>query len=238
MVIGIIGYGKMGREIAAIAEERGHQIYDKIDIHNQDTLKDWRPDLVDVAVEFTTPGQAYENLKLCINQGIPVVSGTTGWLHQKEELDSYCEKKNGTYFYASNFSLGVNIAFKLNNFLARIMNLYPEFEVNMEEIHHTEKKDAPSGTAITLADGIIERIDRIDQWILDETPQSGKLSINAFRQGKVPGTHTVKYVSENDEITLQHKALNRKGFALGAVLVTEWIQNRKGILSMDDFLDL
>ena len=238
MVIGIIGYGKMGKEIALLAEERGHQIFDKIDLHNQDVLNDWRPDLVDAAVEFTTPGQAYENIKQCIEQGIPVVSGTTGWLHQKEELDLYCKEKNGTYFYASNFSLGVNITFKLNDFLARVMNLYPDFKVSMEETHHIEKKDAPSGTAITLAEGIIERMDRLDQWTLDQTPQPGKLSINSLRQGKVPGTHTVKYLSGYDEITLQHKALNRQGFALGAVLVTEWIQNRKGILSMDDFLDL
>lgn len=238
MVIGIIGYGKMGKEIALLAEERGHQIFDKIDLHNQDALSDWRPDLVDAAVEFTTPGQAYENIKQCIEQGIPVVSGTTGWLHQKEELDLYCKEKNGTYFYASNFSLGVNITFKLSDFLARVMNLYPEFKVSMEEIHHIEKKDTPSGTAITLAEGIIERMDRLDQWTLDQTPQPGKLSINSLRQGKVPGTHTVKYLSGYDEITLQHKALNRQGFALGAVLVTEWIQNRKGILSMDDFLDL
>ena len=238
MVIGIIGYGKMGKEIAALAEERGHHIFGKIDLHNQDALNDWRPDLVDAAVEFTTPGQAYENIKQCIEQGIPVVSGTTGWLHQKEELDLYCKEKNGTYFYASNFSLGVNITYKLSDFLARVMNLYPDFKVSMEERHHIEKKDAPSGTAITLAEGIIERMDRLDQWTLDQTPQPGKLSINSLRQGKVPGTHTVKYLSGYDEITLQHKALNRQGFALGAVLVTEWIQNRKGILSMDDFLDL
>ncbi len=238
MVVGIIGYGKMGKEIAAIAEERGHQIFDRIDLHNQNSLDDWKPDQVDVAVEFTTPGQAFENIKKCITQGIPVVSGTTGWLHQKKELDLYCKEKNGTYFYASNFSLGVNITFKLNTFLARIMNLYPDFQVSLEEIHHTEKKDAPSGTAITLAEGIIEEIDSINQWTLDQTPGSGKLSINALREGKVPGTHTVKYLSGYDEITLQHKALNRHGFALGAVLVTEWILNRKGILSMDDFLDL
>jgi 4-hydroxy-tetrahydrodipicolinate reductase len=238
MVVGIIGYGKMGKEIAAIAEERGHQIFDRIDLHNQNSLGDWKPDQVDVAVEFTTPGQAFENIKKCITQGIPVVSGTTGWLHRKKELDLYCKGKNGTYFYASNFSLGVNITFKLNTILARIMNLYPDFQVSLEEIHHTEKKDAPSGTAITLAEGIIEGIDSINQWTLDQTPQPGKLSINALREGKVPGTHTVKYISGYDEITLQHKALNRHGFALGAVLVTEWILNRKGILSMDDFLDL
>ena len=238
MVVGIIGYGKMGKEIAAIAEERGHQIFDRIDLHNQNSLDDWKPDQVDVAVEFTTPRQAFENIKKCISQGIPVVSGTTGWLHRKKELDLYCKEKNGTYFYASNFSLGVNITFKLNTILARIMNLYPDFQVSLEEIHHTEKKDAPSGTAITLAEGIIEGIDSINQWTLDQTPQPGKLSINALREGKVPGTHTVKYLSEYDEITLQHKALNRHGFALGVVLVTEWILNRKGILSMDDFLDL
>ena len=228
----------MGKEIAAIAEERGHTIHDRIDIDNKQAMSHWNPDQVDVAVEFTTPGQAFNNIKQCIDQGIPVVSGTTGWLDKKEELDSYCKEKDGTYFYASNYSLGVNITFRLNAFIAKVMNQYPDFKVAMEEVHHTEKKDAPSGTAITLAEGIIKESDRISKWALGETGESGNLPITSVRQGKVPGTHTIKYFSGYDEIILEHKALNRKGFALGAVLVTEWIQNRKGILSMDDFLDL
>lgn len=238
MIIGIIGYGKMGKAIAAIAEARGHQIFDKIDIDNRYVLKNWSPAQIDAAIEFTAPDQAFDNIKTCLELGIPVVSGTTGWLHRKAELDQFCQQKNGTYFYASNYSLGVNITFKVNQYLARIMNAYPDFKVGMEEIHHTEKKDAPSGTAITLAEGIIDEIDRIQKWSLDAGPDQGTLPITSIREGKVPGTHTVTYSSENDEITLQHKALSRRGFALGAVLVTEWIQNRKGILTMDDFLEL
>ena len=238
MVIGIIGYGKMGKEIAAIAEARGHHIFDKIDIDNRDSLKNWTSDQVDAAIEFTAPDQAFENIKQCLVNGIPVVSGTTGWLERKSELDQFCREVNGTYFYASNYSLGVNITFKLNAYLSAIMNRYPDFHVSMEEVHHTEKKDAPSGTAITLAEGIIQNMDRLNKWDLDSQPQQTVLSIKSIREGQVPGTHTVKYSSDNDEIIIEHKALNRKGFALGAVLVTEWIQKRKGILSMDDFLDL
>ena len=228
----------MGKEIAAIAEARGHQIYDRIDIENRESIKSWASDQVDAAIEFTAPDQAFQNIKQCLTNGIPVVSGTTGWLQKKAELDQYCHEVNGTYFYASNYSLGVNITFKLNAYLSTIMNRYPDFQVSMKEVHHTEKKDEPSGTAITLANGIIDHMERKDRWSLDSHPEPNVLPIESIREGQVPGTHTVKYVSENDEITLEHKALNRKGFALGAVLVTEWIQNRKGILSMDDFLDL
>jgi 4-hydroxy-tetrahydrodipicolinate reductase len=238
MRIGIIGYGKMGRAIASIAEERGHTIFDTIDIHNQDSLNGWTPDEVDAAIEFTVPNQAFDNIKQCIKQGIPVVSGTTGWLDRKPELDEYCRQEQGTYFYASNYSLGVNITFKVNQYLARIMNAYPDFAVSMEEIHHTQKKDAPSGTAITLAEGIIKEMDRVNRWTLDPSQPEGSITISSIREGTVPGTHTVQYHSQYDEITLKHKALSRHGFALGAVLVTEWIQKRKGVLTMDDFLDL
>ena len=228
----------MGQAIAKIAEERGHKISKTIDLENKESLKTWNPDLVDVAIEFTAPSEAYHNIRQCIELGIPVVSGTTGWLDKKAEIDQFCVEKEGTYFYASNYSLGVNITFKVNEYLARIMNAYPDFQVRMEETHHTQKKDAPSGTAITLAEAIIDKIHRIKQWELDASPGQETLPINSFREGTVPGTHTVQYISRYDEITLQHKALNRTGFALGAVLVTEWIQNRKGILTMDDFLEL
>ncbi len=238
MRIGIIGYGKMGKTITAIAQNRGHQIIDKIDVENRDALLKWNPQEVDAAIEFTAPNQAFDNIKQCIKMGIPVVSGTTGWLKQKPELDAYCRQQQGTYFYASNYSLGVNITFKVNQYLAKIMNAYPDFKVSMEECHHIEKKDAPSGTAITLAEGIIKEMDRIDHWSLDQGYNPNSIPINAVREGKVLGTHKVQYSSEFDEITLEHKALSRNGFALGAVLVTEWIQKRKGILTMDDFLDL
>ena len=228
----------MGKAIASIAEERGHQIAGTIDIDNRDALQHWSPSQVDVAIEFTAPNQAFDNIKQCIDLGIPVVSGTTGWLEKKQELEAYCRQQAGTFFYASNYSLGVNITFKVNQYLARIMNKYQDFSVSMEEIHHTQKKDAPSGTAITLAEGIIEEMDRANGWTLDPDQAQGSVLIESLREGAVPGTHTVKYSSEFDEITLKHKALSRHGFALGAVLVTEWIQNRKGILTMDDFLDL
>jgi 4-hydroxy-tetrahydrodipicolinate reductase len=238
MNIGIIGYGKMGKAISAIAESRGHCIVDKIDVDNRLSLNKWTPDKIDAAIEFTVPEQAFDNIKQCIELGIPVVSGTTGWLEKKPELDQYCKQQGGTYFYASNYSLGVNITFKVNQFLAGIMNSYKDYQVSMEEVHHLEKKDAPSGTAISLADGILSETDRLDHWTLAPGREPGALTITSHRQGTVPGTHTVKYASEHDEIILQHKALSRQGFALGAVLVTEWIQNRKGILSMDDFLEL
>jgi len=238
MNIGIIGYGKMGQAIAGIARQRGHTISGTIDLDNKESLKEWTNKQVDVAIEFTAPSQAYLNLRQCLEAGIPVVSGTTGWLDKKSEIDQLCIEKDGTYFYASNYSLGVNITFKVNQFLARIMNAYPDFEVSMEEIHHTQKMDEPSGTAITLAEGIIREMDRINNWELGNSADAQAVPISSIREGQVPGTHTVRYTSDYDEITLQHKALNRTGFALGAVLVTEWIQNRKGILTMDDFLEL
>ena len=237
MKIGLIGYGKMGKEIERLAVGRGHTITGRIDYHNTEELAHWNPEQVEVAIEFTTPETAFDNLKTCMDQGIPVVSGTTGWLHQKEQLDEYCKSKNGTYFYASNYSLGVNITFKVNEFLARIMNKFEDFTVSMEETHHTEKKDAPSGTAISLAQGIIQNVERIDQWQLGVS-ESGSVEIQSRREGQVPGTHTVWYESEQDLITLEHKAKSRTGFALGAVLVAEWIIGKSGILTMNDFIDL
>jgi len=227
----------MGQEIERLATQRGHEITGRIDLNNTQDLASWTSEVIDVAVEFSTPETAYNNLKTCIDNGIAVVSGTTGWLHKKEELDQYCKSKNGTYFYASNFSLGVNIAFKVNEFLARIMNNFSDFSVSMEEVHHTEKKDAPSGTAITMAEGIIQNLDRINHWQLGNS-SSDTMLIRSQREGKVPGTHTVWYESEQDLITFQHRAKNRQGFALGALLVAEWIQGKSGILTMNDFIDL
>ncbi|MBS9523217.1 4-hydroxy-tetrahydrodipicolinate reductase [Litoribacter ruber] len=238
MNIIILGYGKMGKIISEIAEERGHTIVAKITSDNRAQLDNLDGSSVDVAIEFSQPESAVDNLSWAINQGIPVVCGTTGWLEHKHEVEQLTLSKGGAFFYASNFSIGVNIFFKVNRYLAKLMDEQHDYAIRMEEIHHTEKKDAPSGTAITLAEDIINKIDRAKRWNLDtESVENGhNILISAKRIDKVPGTHTVTYSSETDDIEIKHTAHSRKGFALGAVLVSEWIKNRKGILSMDDFL--
>ena len=236
MNILLVGYGKMGRIIEEIALERGHRIVEKIDIHNHDSLVSLSPSSVDVAIEFSQPGSAYENIRTCLDSGIKIISGTTGWLDKKPEIEKLCRHKNGTFFYASNYSIGVNLFFKLNRYLAELMAGYDQYNASMEEIHHTEKKDAPSGTAITLADGIMQHNSRIKNWISGKTDEPELLGIESFREGKVPGTHTVRYKSVFDQIEIRHEAFSRRGFALGAVLVAEWINDRSGVLSMDDFL--
>jgi 4-hydroxy-tetrahydrodipicolinate reductase len=235
----LLGYGKMGQTIDGIATGRGHNITHKINIENAADLQKIQPGEVDVAIEFSQPDAAVENIKTCLLKGIPVISGTTGWLERKKEIEDLCKEKNGTFFYASNFSVGVNIFFKLNKYLAEIMNRYPEYDVKMEEIHHTEKKDAPSGTAITLAEGLLENLNRKSKWVLsDQHKQRDEISIEALRIEKVPGTHTVTYTSSIDDLEIKHTAHSRQGFALGAVLVAEWIIGKKGLLGMDDFLKL
>ncbi len=237
MRIGLIGYGKMGKEIEKIAIERGHHIAGCIDFDNVNELSSWKPRDIEVAIEFTSPDMAYQNIKTCIDNGIAVVSGTTGWLDKKPQLNEYCVANEGTFFYASNYSLGVNITFKVNQYLARIMNRFTDFSVSMEEVHHIQKIDAPSGTALTMAEGIIEEIDRLQGWALDRTPDDSIIPINSVREGQVPGTHSVRYHSTVDNITLQHQALSRQGFALGAVLVAEWLPGNSGVLGMEDFLE-
>lgn len=234
----IIGYGKMGKTIEEIAKKRGHEIADIIDVNNYDKLKDADSAAIDAAIEFTQPEAAFNNIKTCIEKGIPVISGTTGWLERKPEIEAYCRSKNGTFFYASNFSIGVNIFFKLNKFLAGIMNGFPEYDVRLEEVHHTEKKDAPSGTAITLAEGIIETLKRKTEWIKETSDDPSKLAIASKREENVPGTHTVNYYSLIDDIEIKHTAHSREGFATGAVLVAEWIRGQKGTLNMNDFLKI
>ena len=221
-----------------IAKKRGHEIADIIDVNNYDKLKDADSPAIDAAIEFTQPEAAFNNIKTCIEKGIPVISGTTGWLEKKPEIEEYCRSKNGTFFYASNFSIGVNIFFKLNKFLAGIMNGFPEYDVRLEEVHHTEKKDAPSGTAITLAEGIMETIKRKTEWIKETSDDPSKLAIASKREENVPGTHTVNYYSLIDDIEIKHTAHSREGFATGAVLVAEWIQGQKGTLNMNDFLKI
>lgn len=238
MNILILGYGKMGKIIGEIAESRGHSLAAKINIDNREELNSLDPSKIDVAIEFSQPEAAVENISWAMERGIPVVSGTTGWLSRKAEIEKLTAAQNGAFFYASNYSIGVNIFFKVNEFLAKLMNETSGYRATLEEIHHTEKKDAPSGTAITLAEGIIQNVDKLKDWYLvGQSPENEhSLPITAKRIDPAPGTHIIRYSSEIDEIEIRHTAHSRQGFALGAVLVAEWIQGRKGVLSMDDFL--
>ena len=234
MKILLVGYGKMGKTIEGIAIERGHSIIGRLD--NASELAAIDSGGADVAIEFTQPDAAFDNLKTCIDKEIPVISGTTGWLDKRAELEQYCKNKNGAFFYASNFSIGVNLFFKLNQYLAQLMNSYSEYGVQMEEIHHTQKRDKPSGTAITLAEGLINHLSRKNNWVSDTTPKKEDINIISKREPEVPGTHTIQFTSEIDDISITHQAHSRKGFALGAVLVAEWIQGKKGVFDMEDFL--
>lgn len=233
MKILLIGYGKMGKIIEGIVKNRGHEVVGIIDV--DDRLADFHKP-VDVAIEFTQPEAVVSNLKTCIDKGIPVVCGTTGWLMHRTEVENYCLEKKGAFFYASNYSLGVNLFFKLNEFLARLMDRYPQYAVSIDETHHTQKKDAPSGTAITLAEGVISNLNRKKEWTLGATENTEALSINSFRIDPAPGTHTVNYQSAIDDLEITHTAHSREGFALGAVLVAEWLAGKKGVFTMDDFL--
>ena len=238
MNILLLGYGKMGQLIGQLSESRGHSIAGKINIDNRDELDSLDHDSIDVAIEFSQPEAAVENIKWAIERGIPIVSGTTGWLDQKPEIEQLTLSKNGAFFYASNYSIGVNIFFKVNEFLAKLMNETTGYKSSVEEIHHTAKKDAPSGTAITLAEGIINNTNELNSWNLAEGESviEHSLPITSKRIDPAPGTHIIRYSSEIDDIEITHTAHSRQGFALGAILVSEWIQGKKGVLSMDDFL--
>ncbi len=238
MKIALLGYGKMGHIIEQIALERGHTISHAIHKDNTEELANVSPQTTDVAIEFSEPGAAYENIMHCLQVGVPVLSGTTGWLDKMAAVEAFCTEKKGTFFYASNFSIGVNIFFKLNELLAGIMDEFPDFDVDMEEIHHIHKKDAPSGTALTLADGIIRRLKNKSNWSLDRKENDQALPIYAKREGEVPGTHVVSYRSPLDDIEIKHTAHSRHGFALGAVKVAEWLPEKKGVKNMHDFLKL
>jgi 4-hydroxy-tetrahydrodipicolinate reductase len=233
MKILLVGYGKMGKTIERLVLERGHEISGKIDIANQD---DWTDAHADVAIEFSHPDAAFENIKRCLEKKIPVVSGTTGWLARKGEIEQITAKLDGAFFYASNYSLGVNIFFKINEQLAKMIDSFPSYRVHIDEIHHSEKKDAPSGTAITLAEGIIRHLAHKKSWVNTPDGKEDEVPIQSFRIDEVPGTHVVKYSSPIDDIEIKHTAHTREGFALGAVMVAEWIRNRRGVLNMSDFL--
>ena len=232
----ILGYGKMGKAIEEIAEDRGHSIVHKININNTQALKFIDSSEIDVAIEFSQPDAAFENVSYCLNHNIPVVSGTTGWLDKKDEIDELCSNNNGAFFYASNFSLGVNLFYKLNEILAQMMGQQPSYKAELTEIHHTEKLDSPSGTAITLAEGLIKNITSKTEWLNEPSEEENVISIISKREPNVPGTHITKYFSDVDEIEIKHTANSRTGFALGAVLVAEWILDKKGVLSMKDFM--
>lgn len=238
MNILLLGYGKMGQLIGQIAESRGHQIVGKINIDNRSDLDPLNPENIDVAIEFSQPEAAVENIKWALDRNIPILSGTTGWLASKPEIEKLTLESNGTFFYASNYSIGVNIFFKVNEFLAKLINESGGYKASIEEIHHTAKLDAPSGTAITLAEGIIKSVSPLKNWNLTgETIDSEQsLPITSKRIDPAPGTHIIRYESEIDTIEVSHTAHSKQGFALGAILVAEWIQGKKGVLSMDDFL--
>ena len=236
MKIAIIGYGKMGHEIEKICRERGHDIVCIIDEGDGDKFKSDEFKSAQVAIEFSSPKSALDNYHRAFAANVPVVSGTTGWLDNIKEVKHACEKDGKTFFYASNYSLGVNILFAVNKYLAKIMNDFPAYNVHIEETHHIHKLDAPSGTALTLAEGILSSIDRKKQWKLDEQTSDDDLKIESFRENEVPGIHTVKYESDADVIQITHDAKSRKGFALGAVIAAEFTANKKGFLGMKDLL--
>jgi 4-hydroxy-tetrahydrodipicolinate reductase len=244
MKIALIGYGKMGKAIEEIALQKKHEIVLKVDEHNADTFQS-ELSKADVAIEFTSPKAAFENIMKCFEANIPVVCGTTGWLDQLSEVKLICKQKDQAFFYASNYSIGVNLFFEVNKKLAALMNDQQQYdEVFINEIHHIHKLDAPSGTAITLAQQILEKITRLKEWKnysseenkVDEN--ASELPIFSSREGEVAGTHIVKYISEEDELEIIHKAFNRKGFASGAVLAAEWLVRKKGVFGMKDLLGI
>ncbi len=232
----------MGRTIEALATARGHTTV-AIDDDQEDRWEALDEQLVDVAIEFSQPDAAVSNIRCCLERGIPVLSGTTGWLDQKPALDDYCRQQDGTFFYASNFSIGVNLFFRLNAWLAETMGSYSDYQPSVEEIHHTEKKDAPSGTALTLVEGMLPALPKKTAWVLQEGEQGVNVTdeqivVRSVREGSVPGTHIVRYRSEVDGIEIRHEAYSRQGFAQGALRVAEWLPEKKGVLGMNDFLAL
>ena len=236
MNIAIIGYGKMGKEIEKVALERGHEVSLKISSENKHDFNFDNLKKVDVAIEFTNPELAVNNINVCLDSNTPIVVGTTGWYNQFDEVRSNVAKNDGSLLYATNCSIGVNLFFKLNKSLAKMMNNHSDYEVKLEETHHTQKLDAPSGTAITLAEGIIDNNEAKDLWVKGDAHAHNQLSVVSHRIENVPGTHQITYTSEIDDIEIKHTAHNRKGFAMGAVIAAEYIKDKKGIFTMEDVL--
>ena len=245
MKIALLGYGKMGKIIEKIAHDRKHEIVLKIDYTNLDQLTTENLQKADVAIEFSTPATVLGNIESCFKAGVPIVVGTTGWHHELPQIKEQCEYSKNSLIYATNFSVGVNVFFHVNRILAKLMNNYPYYDVQVEEIHHTQKMDSPSGTAITIAEGILDNLDAKKDWVnvlsgdaaTDDNIQADQLLIESHRIDSVPGTHTVIYDSEIDTIEFKHTAHNRNGFALGAVLAAEWIKDKKGFYSVEDMFD-
>ncbi len=238
MKIALLGYGKMGKAIEMQAVAKGHDVVLKVDADNTGDLTPQNLGRADVAIEFSTPETGYDNIHFCLKHGTPVVSGTTGWLDRMEEVTSLCKEKGGAFFYASNYSVGVNILFALNRHLARIMNRQPQYEVSVAEIHHIHKVDAPSGTAITLAQGLIEELESKNSWINQKAAQPDEVGIVSDRIAETPGTHEVMYTSSVDRILIRHEAYSREGFAAGALMAAEWLIGKQGVFGMADLLDL
>ena len=236
MKIAIIGYGKMGKMIEQLSVSQGHEVILRIDKDNPHDFTKENLQKAEVAIEFSRPEVAFENLSTCILAGIPVISGTTGWLERKAAIESLCVEHQGAFLYASNFSIGVNIFFALNQFLAKMMDQQSQYSISLEEIHHTQKLDAPSGTAITLAEGILKEVQRKDVWVNEESNNENQLPIISKRIDHVPGTHSIQYDSEIDSIEIKHVAHSREGFAKGAILAAEWIIGKKGNFGMKDVL--
>lgn len=245
MRIVLLGYGKMGQIIERIALERGHEVVLKINIDNREDLTESNLRKADVAIDFSTPDSAVENIYACFEANLPIVVGTTGWYGRLQEVKNECLLSNNALLYGSNFSIGVNIFFHVNRILAKLMNDYPAYEVQVEEIHHTQKLDSPSGTAMTIAEDIIANVDRKSEWVnvLAGTPaeeevlKKEQLLIESLRMENIPGTHTVLYSSEVDEIEFKHTAHNRSGFALGAVVAAEWLEKRQGFYNITDIFN-
>ncbi|MFZ5555015.1 MAG: 4-hydroxy-tetrahydrodipicolinate reductase [Bacteroidota bacterium] len=237
MKIALIGYGKMGREIESVALGRGHEIVLKVNSQNPNfSIDELRK--AEVAIEFSKPDFVIGNIKSCFNAGVPVVIGTTGWYNHYEQIKKICWDNNQCMLAATNFSIGVNIFFELSKRLAEMMNDHWEYDVIIDEIHHTQKLDAPSGTAITIAEGIMEKLERKDKWVNEKDNVDNHLNIFSHRIDNIPGTHVVKYTSPIDDIEIKHTAHNRKGFAMGAVVAAEWIAGKKGVFTMKDVLKL
>jgi len=234
----LIGYGRMGHEVEKVAKKRGHQVLMTIDQENQNEMTPTNLQKADVAIEFSLPDAAYNNIITCLQAGLPVVSGTTGWLDKMPQVEEYCHQYDQAFFHAANFNIGVNLFFKLNEYFARMMNNYSSYDIEVEETHHVHKVDAPSGTARKLADILLQAIGRKKNWKKETAEKPEDLAVKSIREDEVPGIHRVMYHSDFDDIEIKHSAKSREGFALGAVMAGEFLQGKQGVFSMDDLLNL